>query len=144
MEMIICSCSGCSYPNGRLFWPRWQSFGTQAFEIEQSWDQGGFNFLLAKLVALVSSPLSEWDMGRSIASRLASLFFAFAKLFPHLTGNIPSTAHLALHFWLNIHRLLWPGLQWAPPICAVEGETFLVAAETILIYCTWNKLAKLY
>ena len=53
MEMIICSCAGCSYPDGRLFWPRWQSFGTQAFAVKQSWDQGGFNFLLAKLVALV-------------------------------------------------------------------------------------------
>ena len=41
------SCAGCSYPDGRLFWPRWQSFGTQAFAVKQSWDQGGFNFLLA-------------------------------------------------------------------------------------------------
>ena len=41
------SCAGCSYPDGRLFWPRWKSFGTQAFAVKQSWDQGGFNILLA-------------------------------------------------------------------------------------------------
>ena len=56
---IIIIVLGCCYPDGRLSWPGWEPFGTQTFTVKRSWDQGGFNFLLAALVALHSIYTAE-------------------------------------------------------------------------------------
>ena len=39
MDIIIIVLGFC-YPDGRLSWPGWESFGTQTFPVKRPWGQG--------------------------------------------------------------------------------------------------------